>query len=341
MNYPLFLARRLSLASAGKKSAPAVKVAITAVALSIAVMLAAISIVLGFKREIREKVIGFNSHITLYTVPQSESDDNLVSLTPSLTKLLDSEDYIIDYSLEASVPAILKTQDNFKGVYMRSLGGKGLNDFLSANLEEGKLPDAALPSDSTMLQIVISRLAAKQLGLKAGDKIDTYFITDDVRVRRLEITGIFNTHFDSYDDIYIYGSLPLIQELGGVDDEKGTSLQITTDDFKKIEEYSSLLQGRLTEALADGTVYRLYRVDNALNQGAGYFRWLSLLDTNVIVILILMTFVACITLISGMLIIILDKKRFIGLVRSLGAKRSKVRSVFVYMALRIAVVGMI
>ena len=341
MNYPLFLARRLSLSSGGRKSSPAIKVAVTAVALSIGVMLAAISIVLGFKREIREKVVGFNSHITLYSVAQNEGDDNLVSLTPSLEKLLDEQEYITDYTVEASIPAILKTSDNFKGVYLRSLGSKRLNSFLTGNLEEGHLPSPTLPADSTKLQIVISRIAAKQLGLKPGDKIDTYFISDDVRVRRLEVTGIFNSHFDSYDDIYLYGSLPLIQELGGISKEQGTTISIETDDFDKLADYTSSLQKTLIDALGNGTVYRLYQADNALQQGAGYFRWLSLLDTNVVVILVLMTFVACITLISGMLIIILDKKRFIGLLRSLGARRSKVRSVFVWLALRVAIVGMI
>ncbi len=341
MNFPLFLARRLSLSSGGRKSSPAIKVAITAVALSIGVMLAAISIVLGFKREIREKVVGFNSHITLYSIPQSEGDDNLVSLTPSLVKLLDEEDYVTDYSLEASIPAILKTPDNFKGAYLRSLSGKQINDFLTRNLEEGSLPDQKLPADSTKMQVVISRIAARQLNLKPGDRIDTYFISDDVRVRKLEVTGIFNSHFDSYDDIYLYGSLGLIQELGGIEDHQGTTIQVQTDDFNRLAENTVRLQNRLMEALADGTVYKFYRADNALQQGAGYFRWLSLLDTNVIVVLVLMTFVACITLISGMLIIILDKKRFIGLIRSLGARRSKVRSVFVYMALRIAITGML
>ncbi|MDE5789776.1 MAG: ABC transporter permease [Muribaculaceae bacterium] len=340
MNFPLFLARRLSLSSGGRKSSPAIKVAITAVALSIGVMLAAISIVLGFKREIREKVVGFNSHITLYSIPQSEGDDNLVSLTPSLVKLLDEEDYVTDYSLEASIPAILKTPDNFKGAYLRSLSGKQINDFLTRNLEEGSLPDQKLPADSTKMQVVISRIAARQLNLKPGDRIDTYFISDDVRVRKLEVTGIFNSHFDSYDDIYLYGSLGLIQELGGIEDHQGTTIQVQTDDFNRLAENTVRLQNRMMEALADGTVYKFYRADNALQQGAGYFRWLSLLDTNVIVVLVLMTFVACITLISGMLIIILDKKRFIGLIRSLGARRSKVRSVFVYMALRIAITGM-
>lgn len=339
MNLPFFLARRLSLSSNGRKSSPAVRVAVTAVALSVAVMLASVAIVLGFKREIREKVLGFNSHITLYTVPTNDYDDNLVSLTPSLSRLLDSLPYVADYSLQASIPAILKTRDNFKGIYMRSLSDTGQRRFLTSSLEEGKIPDYT--KDSDKLKIVVSRAAARQLKLKVGDKIDTYFMSDELRVRRLEVAAIYNSHFDNYDDLYLFGDLSLIQELGQISKSQGTSIVIDTDDFRNISEYSEDLHNRLLKALADGTVYRLYRVDNAIDQGAGYFRWLSLLDTNVAVILILMTVVACVTLISGMLIIILDKKNFIGLLRALGACKRRVRMVFVYMAMRVALTGIV
>lgn len=339
MNLPFFLARRLSLSSNGRKSSPAVRVAVTAVALSVAVMLASVAIVLGFKREIREKVLGFNSHITLYTVPTNDYDDNLVSLTPSLSRLLDSLPYVTDYSLQASIPAIIKTRDNFKGIYMRSLSDTGQRRFLTSSLEEGKIPDYT--KDSDKLKIVMSRAAARQLKLKVGDKIDTYFMSDELRVRRLEVAAIYNSHFDNYDDLYLFGDLSLIQDLGKISKSQGTSIVIDTDDFRNIGAYSEDLHNRLLKALADGTVYRLYRVDNAIDQGAGYFRWLSLLDTNVAVILILMTVVACVTLISGMLIIILDKKSFIGLLRALGARKRRVRMVFVYMAMRVALTGMV
>lgn len=338
MALPFYIARRLSLSSGGKKSSPAIVVAITAVALSIAVMLASIAIVLGFKREIREKVTGFNSHITLYSIPQADND-NLVSLTPSMRGLLDKQDYINDYSLEASIPAIMKTSDNFKGVYLKSLGGGGQLQFIRDNLEEGKVPDFS--KEGNELEVVISRIATNQLNLKAGEKIDTYFITDEVRVRPLKIAGIYNSHFDSYDDIYIFGNLGLIQKLGGIESDKGTTLLISVDDFNQVGDYSAMLQNTLTQATADGTLFRVYGVTNASEQGAGYFRWLSLLDTNVIVILILMTFVACVTLISGMLILILDKKNLIGLLRALGMKKSRVKQVFVWLAVRVAVTGMI
>lgn len=339
MNYPLYLAKRLSLSSDSRHSSPAIKVAVTAVALSVAIMLAAIAIVLGFKREIRDKVIGFNSHITLYAIPAGPEDTNLITLTPTLKTILDSQDYITDYSLEASIPAILKTPDNFKGVYLKSMRGESLKKFLASNIEEGKLPDYS--KNGSEVKIVISRKAADQLNLKAGDKIDTYFMSGSIRVRRLEIAAIFNSHFDTYDNVFIYGDLPLIQNLGEVSPTQGTSLTITTDNFNNLEENANHLTATLNEALASGLLYKYYRVDNALNQGAGYFRWLSLLDTNVIVVLVLMTIVACATLISGMLIIILDKKNFIGLIRSMGATIKNVRRVFIYMAVRVALTGLL
>lgn len=339
MNYSFFLARRLGLSEEGRKSSPAVKVAVTAVALAVAVMLASVAIVLGFKREIREKVIGFNSHISLYAVPADETDTNLLTLTPTLCKILDDMDFVTDYSLEASIPAILKTKTDFKGVYMRSLGGASIRKFLTENLEEGAIPDYG--NEDNNQKILISRMAADQLGLKNGDKIDTYFITDDVRVRRLEIAGIFNSHFDTYDGIYVYGSLPLIQQLGNIEKDQGTNLMIQTDDFNRVEEYSEVIGATMQKALAEGIVYRNYKVQNALTQGAGYFQWLSLLDTNVIVILLLMTVVAIATLISGMLIIILDKKRFIGIIRSLGAPVRNVRKIFVFLAMKVALIGLI
>lgn len=338
MNYALYLARRMSLSGNGKKSSPAIKVAVASVALSVAVMLAAIAIVLGFKREIRDKVVGFNSHISLYSQAMGADDNNLITLTPTLRGILDNQPYISDYSLEASIPAILKTPDNFKGVYLRSLNGEAIRRFIGENLESGKLPDY---TDGKSSQgIAISRIAADQLGLKPGDAIETYFITDNVRVRKLKISAIFNSHFDLYDDIFVYGDLGLIQKLAGIEENQGTSLSVNTDDFTRVEENSETLHNTLTEALADGRLYRYYQVDNARHQGAGYFQWLDLLDTNVAVILTLMVFVSVMSLISGLLILILDRKHFIGLTRAMGASIKKVSMIFVYLALKVGLTGL-
>ncbi|MCH5226169.1 MAG: ABC transporter permease [Muribaculaceae bacterium] len=339
MNYPFLLARRLSLGNGGRRMSPAVTVAIIAIAISVGVMIASIAIVLGFKKEITDKVVGFNGHISIYRLPSSEEDNNLISAEGCIDELLKSEGFIKDYNVQASLPAILKTNEDFKGVYLRGLNSGASKTYLEKNLEEGEVPDYDDEAQSN--RIIISRIAANQLQLKSGDKIDTYFISDDVRVRRLEIAGIYNSHFDQYDDVMIFGPMKLVAQLGNIPEDTGTYIVVETDDFNKIPEYSSLLQNRINQAVAYGETDSFYRVDNVLNQGRGFFSWLSLLDTNVVVIIILMMVVGCVTLISGMLIIILERKKFIGLMRALGAPANKIRSVFIYMAIRISFLGII
>ena len=339
MNYPLFIARRLSLGYGSRRMSPAVAVAVIAIAISVAVMIASIAIVLGFKREIRDKVVGFNGHISLYRMPMSEDDDNLITITPYLENLLDSLPFITDYYEQAAIPAILKTSDDFKGVYLRGLKGKVPIAYLDKNIEEGEMPDFS--DDDQKNRILISRIAANQLKLNVGDKIDTYFITDDLRVRKLEIAAIFNSHFDQYDDVLVFGSMNLVQQLGNLDENTGTYVVIQTDDFDKIQQNNFTLQEIFNRAVAYGETDSYYRTDNVLSQGRGFFGWLSLLDTNVIVIIILMTVVGCVTLVSGMLIIILDKKKFIGLMRALGSPTGQIRKVFIYMAVKIAFIGIL
>ena len=337
MNYPLFLARRLSLANGSKRMSPAVTVAVIAVAISVAVMISSIAIVLGFKKEIRDKVVGFNGHISLYRLPNSENDDNLIKITPYLQNLLDDISFIKEYNISASIPAILKTSDDFKGVYLRGLLGENAVSYLEKNLEAGEVPDFS--DENNKDKIVISRIAANQLKLNPGDKIETYFITDDVRVRKLEISGIYNSHFDQYDDVIIFGAMPLVAQMGNIQEGTGTYIVVQTDNFDKIPEYTEYLQEIFNKSVAYGASDSYYRADNVLSQGRGFFSWLSLLDTNVVVIIILMMVVGCVTLISGMLIIILERKKFIGLMRALGANTGKIRNVFIYMAIKIAFIG--
>lgn len=337
MNYPLYLGRKLALGSDGRKSSPGVKVATAAIALSVAVMIASIAIVLGFKREITDKVLGFTSHIVM-TVSASEND-GVITLTPTLKKLLDSQDCIKDYSLQISIPAILKTPEDFKGIFLKTLDDKATRDFLKSNLISGSIPDYS--SDSTRLEVVMSRMAASQLGLGQDDKVDCYFINDDVMVRRIKIAGIYDSHFDAYDNLMVYGSRGLSEAFTGLKKNQGSSILITLNDFNRLDEETVALRNTLNKATAEGLLFKTYALENAHTQGASYFHWLSMLDTNVIVVLTLMMIVGCVTLISGMLTIILDKKRFVGLIKALGAPSGKVRKVFIYLALRVAVVGML
>lgn len=341
MGVTLFLARRLPLSSGGRKSSPAVRVAVAAIALSIIVMMCAIAIVTGFKAEITEKVAGFNSPILIsadMADPTDTDQPGILTLTPSMRKLLDSETDLADYALQASAPAILKTSDDFKGIYLKSLAGSSLTGFISSSIEEGALPDFSL--DSCRNQIVISRKTADQLLLHVGDRIDTYFMTDAVKVRPLRVGAIFNSHFDNFDENFAYGALPLIQEMGNLSPGQGTSIAVAVKDFDKVQESASHLQSALIKGYEDEYVYRLYKVTTARQSGAAYFQWLSLLDMNVIVVLVLMTIVSCVTLVSGMLILMVDKIRFIALMSALGASRKLISRIFMMMASRIALWGL-
>lgn len=328
----------MSLSESGKRSSPAIGVATAAVALSLMVMIAAVAIVMGFKREITDKVFGFNSHLMLTAVNEQDGD-NLMVLTPSLKATLDKLPFVTDYSLQSSLPAILKTNDDFKGVYLKNTSTSDGIEFLNKNIEEGKVPD--FEREGTENQILISRMAADKLNLRVGDRINTYFLSDEVRVRPLKVAGIYNSHFDNYDDVFIYGSTKLISSITGIPADEGTSLQIITDNRDNIDAYAMELQQELIEAREQGLLYKDYRIETAHTRGAGYFQWLALLDTNVIVILALMTAVSIITLISGMLIIIADKKRFIGVMKSLGCPTGRLQKIFVYLAVRVTLAGMI
>lgn len=339
MNLPLFLSHRLSLSDSGKRNSPSVAVAMTATALSVAVMILSIAIVAGFKREITSKVTGFNSHIQVLATDEGNSEGNVMTLTPSLQAEIDSVGGISSCSLQLSVPAVLKTSGNFKGIYLRGFANPEMEGFMTSNIEEGEIPDFSDKKNEN--RIVISSAAASRLGLGVGDRVDCYFFSDDVRVRPMKVAGIYNSHFDSYDNLLAFTGLSLIQKLSGLKENQGTSLQINVRDFNRLDEVTSALHSRLVAATADGRLYRNYIVQNAKVTGAGYFQWLGLLDTNVWVILTLMTIVAAVTLIGGMLIIILDKKRFIGIMRSVGMQTRTLRSVFIWLALRIALAGML
>ncbi|MBO5445037.1 MAG: ABC transporter permease [Muribaculaceae bacterium] len=338
MNYPLYLGRRLALGGDGRKSSPGVKVATAAIALSVTVMTASIAIVLGFKREITDKVVGFTSHIVMTANP-GPGEDNTVTLTPTLKGLLDSQPYIDGYSVQVSLPAILKTPNDFKGIFLRNLDDSTTRRFIGSCLIKGSMPNWSV--DSTRFDVLVSRIAANQLSLSQGDKVDCFFINQDVKVRRLRVAGIYDSHFDAYDDLMVYGSRQLSDIFSGLKESQGSSILVSTNDFSKLDESTDRLRRTLEKALAEGLIYRSYYVENAHTNGANYFHWLSMLDMNVIVVLTLMMVVGCVTLISGMLTIILDKKRFIGLMKALGATTGKMRQVFVYLALRVAIAGML
>lgn len=333
MNTDLYIARRITAGDSSGHTSPAVKVAIASVALSIAVMLLAASIVGGFRREILQKVTGFNSHISLYT--SAADGTGPVELTPPLDSIIASTPGVESRSLSASIPALLKTAGSFRGIYLRGISQNRDTAFLSSCLVSGRMPRS---NNETL----ISTLTAKHLGLNTGDSVNLYIVSENIRARKLLVSGLYNSHFENYDDYLAYSPLPLIQELGDLTPAQGSVIDINLKGgIKEIPETSALLIERLNNAIMQGQLNQVYHIDTALERGANYIAWLDMLDTNVWIILALMTLVALFTLISGILIIILEKVRFIGVMKAIGSSSGRLRHIFVLLAVRIAATGLI
>ncbi len=339
--YEINIARRLALGSGGKRgSSPAVKVAQASVALSIAVMLLAIGVVFGFKEEITRKIQGFNPHITLYSVVSDRNQRVALRPDDGLGDLLDAQDYIADWEPVVNTLALIKTKDAFKGIYLNGLSTTCDTTFLRENLTEGRLPDFAHP-DKDPASLLISRIVADQLSLSAGDSISVYSIGEEISLKRMKVSGIYNSHFDMFDNMLAFAPLSTAATLGGYRPGEVTRIDITTGNLELTPGYADRLNDSIQEAASKGEVSPFIAVDNIYNQCGGIFGWLALLDTNVWVILILLTLVSSFTLISGMLIIILEKVRFIGVMKALGASSASIRHIFIWLAMRIGFRGML
>ena len=347
MNISLFIARRLQIKGTKRDtSSSSTFIAVTGVAIAIIVMILTISIVLGFKHQIREKVIGFDAQITVN--PEIDFSTGVekqsISFSDSLFKIIDST--IIRHNPNAKVslsvkqPGILKTDENFVGLIFKGIGKDSDTQFARKNIVDGCFPDLAC--DSSKNKIVISSTTANALKIAVGDKINTYFFTNDqLRTRRFEIAGIYNSNFGEYDKLIAYASLSTLQRIAMLDSISGTSIEISQINNEDIQDCAIALENAINQAVYEQKLGHLYHVDTVLRTGAIYFNWLDLLDTNVVVILILMGCVAGITLISCLFIIILERVRTIGLLKALGATNSQIRLIFISMALRLVLRGMI
>lgn len=346
MNISLFIARRLHLKGSKKESSSSSTIiAITGVAIAIIVMVITLCVVLGFKHQIREKIIGFDAQITINPiVTQIEGEDvQTITFTDSLNNILesaiDSNGSTPIIALTLKQPGIIKTADNFAGLIFKGVDNNNDLSFITRTIVEGTIPNFAI--DSCKNKILISSNTASALNIYLGEKINTYFFSNgNIRTRKFEIAGIYNSNFSDYDNKIAFAPLSTLQRIAQIDSISGSSIEITGIDNDKIEAQSIKIQKAINNAVYNQSLNNLYQVDNVLHSGAMYFNWLDLLDTNVVVILILMSCVAGFTLISCLFIIILERIKTIGLLKAIGATNAQVRSIFIHMAQRLIIRGM-
>lgn len=327
MKLEFFIANRLKTGSqegTDNSTKPSLNIAVCGMTLAIIIMILSITIVCGFKKEISNKIYNFDSHIKVrITESPYSSNSTTISITNTLNELLQNQENIKTYSLISEKPAIIKTDSNFKGVIFKGVDNNYEWEYIKNSLTNGTIPNNS--ADATTSEIIISQHIANQLNLNTGDKIATYFIGEKIKVRNVIISGIYNTNLEDYDKVYILGRIELLQNINRWNNNQGDYIGITcynTDDINTTSK-------NLNETL-NNTSYQ-YNITSITNNNASYFTWLELLDMNVIIIIIIMLLVSIFTLISGMLMIVLERINMIGIMETLGASNNMIRQIFIHL----------
>lgn len=328
MNFPLFIARRIynDQDDRHQVSRPAIRIATIGVAIGLAVMIITVSVVLGFKHTIRDKVVGFGSHLQMYNV---QATGFPLCIDDSTLQAYESTEGVTHAARIALTQGILKTDDDFLGIMLKGVGPEYDTTFISSNMIEGCLPQF---SDSTSkYPLVVSKTIADKLRIHTGDHVFAYFINeDDVRARKFTISGIYQTNMKRFDDQICLTDLCVAQRLNKWDSLQCTGAELLVNDFDNLKAANlNMLKTLHGKTDRDGNMAVSYTIIETYPQ---LFSWLDLLDINVWIILGLMIAVAGFTMISGLLIIILERTQMIGLLKALGARNGTIRHTFLWFA---------
>ena len=332
MNFPLFIARRIysDKGDRRKVSRPAIHIATVGVAIGLAVMILTVSVVLGFKHTIRDKVIGFGSHIQVCNFLAMQTTDSYpICIDDSTLNALRHIEGISHAERYATAQGILKTETDFLGIAFKGVAEEYNWDFIRQNLVSGEIPKFSDKSASNKL--LVSTNTASTLHLKVGDRIYGYFVSDTgVRARRFTVSGIYETNMSQFDNSLCFTDLYTTRKVNGWEEGQCSGAELRVSDFSRLETTATGVvkkvnrkTDRYGDVMISQTIYEAY---------PQIFSWLSLLDINVWIILVLMICVAGFTMISGLLIIILERTQMIGTLKALGAKNSSIRHTFLWFA---------
>ena len=315
------IAKRLYFSNEGKarSSRPAVRVALGGIVIGVMVMIVAICVVVGFKQEVQRKVAGFGSHIQVVNFDNNATYElQPVEVSDSLLMKLGEIPHIKQVSTFASKPGILKTDSAFHGIIFK---GTDYWDYFAANMVSGSLP-------AEKNEVIISTVLANQLHLTVGDPILCYFVQEDLRVRKLYISGLYNTCMSEMDRLFVLGDIQLVRQLNQWKNTQASGIEILVDDLKHLEKAADRVYfataNRLDEA---GNAFYTQTLEQLNPQ---IFGWLDLLDMNVVIIIVLMLCVSGFSIITGLIILILESITLIGTLKALGACNRFVRRIFMY-----------
>lgn len=341
-NYSLFIAHKLLQQRSGKLSGPVIRVATAAVALGVAVMILSLSVGLGFKQEVRDKIVGFGTHIQIVSFDYNRSyetnpipnDSLLCSKINSINGVKHIQPFIVK-------PGIIKTDEAIQGVALKGVDATFDWSFIESVMEEGGTIDFGTDSTSKASEaIVLSRTIANLLCLNVGEPVRMYFIQNNgIRARKFILTGIFNSHFPEFDEKMAFVDMRHLAKLNGWADGQISGYEVMLSDFDLMDNVTyDIATSTSTYVGPNDTFLRVQSIKDLQPQ---IFGWLNLLDTNIFVILALVIAVAGLNMVSGLLILILENTNTIGLLKSMGCPNDNIRHIFLYMAAWIVGRGMI
>ena len=333
MSGPKFIADRIFSFSKENLSSTVMRLAVTSVALAIVVMLISWAVVVGFKNQIRDKVIGFVAPIHVQALDKNESvEETPFVLDSLLVSRLNSIQGISHYQQVANKAGMIKTDEEIQGVVLKGVDENYDWTYFNTYLLEGKTPKYTADERST--EVLVSKAIADKMLLGVGDDVRLWFIDKDMqaRGRKFSVSGIFETGLYEFDERYVFADLNQIRKLNGWEDNEAGLLEIALNDNADVNQVNEKLYYALPSELASYT---------ARQSNPQIFDWLDLLDTNVWLIMALMLLVAGITVISMLLIIIIERTSTIGLLKAMGADNKFVREVFLLRSLRILLIGML
>ena len=333
MSGPKFIADRIFSLSKENLSSTVMRLAVTSVALAVTVMLISWAVVVGFKNQIRDKVLGFVAPIHVQSLDKNESvEETPFVLDSLLISRLNAIDGIAHYQMAANKAGMIKTDDEIQGVVLKGVDEQYDWSYFSQNLIAGQTPMYHTGERST--EVLVSKMIADKMLLEVGDDVRVWFIDKDsqARGRKFTVTGIFETGLYEFDERYVFADLGQIRKLNGWNDDEAGLVEIALKPGADMDQVNEKLYYSLPTNLASYT---------ARESNPQIFDWLALLDTNVWLIMALMLLVAGITVVSMLLIIIIERTSTIGLLKAMGASNKFVREVFLRRSLRILLLGML
>ena len=332
MNYPLFIARKIYNGGdkTRKVSKPAITIATVGVAIGLAVMIVSVCVVLGFKHSIRDKVVGFGSNITVANFLTLQSSEQYpIVVNDSLTKELKAIPGVKHVQRYTYIQGILKTDKDFLGVMLKGLGPDFDSTFIHNNMVEGSLPHFS--DKENQQKLVISKTIADKLNLKVGQRLFAYFINDQgVRTRKFTIAGIYETNMKQFDSQICFTDLYTTNKLNGWESDQCSGAELLVNDFSQLNTITYRVLSKVKNTIDH--YGETYSAESIIEQNPQIFSWLDLMDLNVWIILALMIAVAGVTMISGLLIIILERTQMIGLLKALGSRNRQIRHIFLWFA---------